>query len=355
MSAFKMRELLDLLKMDQFKVKKYVTKQLKKAGYMPIVADGFVYAEGDIPIGMIAHMDTVCTAPPRWVNNDNGVISNSNKKDCLGADDRAGIYGILHLIREGYRPTVIFTEDEEIGCVGADKFAQCGFELDLNYLIELDRQGIDDAVYYECDNVDFEDYITSFGFKTAMGSYSDISKIAPQLGVSAVNLSIGYHGQHTSREILIISQMLRTIKRVSTMLDDANGVKFEWVDKSYKKYFTKEDDWFDKKWGASYTAKWHEDDDYEDDDSYHTYSSANTLVNLKIVPVVDCWINYTTGDYDFVEADGSELLFIGNDDNVYDSVGKEVQVILFSDDYHQLYYEDMVKINKKIADRNKRY
>ena len=46
-------------------------------------------------------------------------------------------------------------------------------------------------------------FIESTGyFKTAWGSVSDISTIAPALGVAAVNLSSGYFDEHTTRETL---------------------------------------------------------------------------------------------------------------------------------------------------------
>lgn len=49
----------------------------------------------------------------------------------LGSDDRAGVYAIIQIIEAGYKPHVIFTTDEEIGAVGAQKliedFPECPF------------------------------------------------------------------------------------------------------------------------------------------------------------------------------------------------------------------------------------
>ncbi|MBO6179870.1 MAG: hypothetical protein J6O04_11890 [Selenomonadaceae bacterium] len=44
---------------------------------------------------------------------------------------------------------------------------------------------------------DFKNYITLKGYRTAFGSFSDISVIAPALDVAAVNLSSGYYYAHT--------------------------------------------------------------------------------------------------------------------------------------------------------------
>ena len=55
----------------------------------------------------------------------------------------------------------------------------------LKFIVKIDRRGNHDAVYYDCDNLEFEKCITSKGFKTAFGSFSDISYVALELGVAA--------------------------------------------------------------------------------------------------------------------------------------------------------------------------
>lgn len=139
----------------------------------------------------------------------------------LGADDRAGVFSILEIIERGYRPTVILTTDEEVGGIGAAAVA-ADFDkapTDLNFLIELDRQGSNDAVYYDCDNPLFEEYITRFGFVTDIGSFSDICFICPTWGIAGVNLSIGYFNEHSLGEHLRVKDMMCTIDRVCAILD----------------------------------------------------------------------------------------------------------------------------------------
>ncbi len=95
-------------------------------------------------------------------------------------------------------------------------------ELDaLKFLVEIDRRGNNDAVYHDCRNPDFEDYISSKGFVTARGSFSDISLVAPELGVAAVNLSSGYYNAHSLREYINCAELERTIERVLDIVDDA--------------------------------------------------------------------------------------------------------------------------------------
>lgn len=54
----------------------------------------------------------------------------------LGADDRAGIFAIIQIIKSGLRPHIILTTDEEVGGVGADLLSKNGNPFaDLRYII----------------------------------------------------------------------------------------------------------------------------------------------------------------------------------------------------------------------------
>lgn len=154
--------------------------------------------------------------------------------------DRCGVYAISKLYEMSkVKPWLLFTCDEEVGGVGASYFCDSYFagelpdELDeLKMLIEIDRKGSNDAVYYDCRNSKFEDYITSKGFVTNYGSFIDISVIAPELNVATVNWSSGYHNPHTLYEYINRRQLENVIGRVATMIDDAmrnDFPKYEYV------------------------------------------------------------------------------------------------------------------------------
>ena len=76
-------------------------------------------------------------------------------------------------------------------------------------------------MYYDCDNPEFEAYITSKGFETQCGSLSDISLLAPALGVAAVNLSSGYYNAHTQHEYIDRKHLNATVKKVVEIVADA--------------------------------------------------------------------------------------------------------------------------------------
>lgn len=193
-----------------------------KSKYARVVeTQDYIYAEGEIPIALVAHLDTVFDKPAPaheiFYDRQKNVIWSPYG---LGADDRAGVFAIATIIKTtGLRPHVIFTTDEEKGALGATVLSQieCPFK-DLKYIIELDRRGANDCVFYDCENMEFIDYVEGFGFVEAIGSFSDISMICEGWGVAGVNLSIGYRDEHTYTEILSVGHMLQTIDKVITML-----------------------------------------------------------------------------------------------------------------------------------------
>ena len=211
-----------------------LTEFLKKHYDNVIIKEGgYIIAEGQLPVALVAHLDTVGQFPPRDIYHD---VEQSImwSPQLLGADDRAGVFAIVKIVNDGYRPYIILTCDEEIGCVGASKIVndfnyQCPWR-DLKAIIQLDRRGHDDAVYYDCNNQEFEKFINSYGFSTADGTFSDISAIAPAFGVAAVNLSIGYLNEHSNIETLNTMWMEDTIIKVKKIISDIDSYKkFKYV------------------------------------------------------------------------------------------------------------------------------
>lgn len=200
-----------------------------------VVEDDYIYAKGTLPVALVAHMDTVFDEPPEsWSifhDKESGVYWSPYG---LGADDRAGVFGIITLINAGYRPTVILTLGEEVGGTGAKHFAySIPIDPNIKFFIELDRQGRNDCVFYGCDNPNFTGFITNFGFKEEQGSFSDISFICPAWGIAGVNLSVGYYNEHSYTEIFFEFYLLRTICLVADILDTEVEEPFKYIPRKY--------------------------------------------------------------------------------------------------------------------------
>lgn len=229
-----------LCRKSQKSMKKFVTERLENSGYTPVVGDGYVYAEGTVPVLLVAHMDTVHKKLCKTVNykydKDSGLFGVESPEG-IGGDDRCGIFMIFEVIKE-LNCSVLFTEDEEIGGVGATKFTQTDIKPNVNYIIEFDRRGSNDAVFYDCDNPEFTDFICDGFYKEKWGSFSDISYVAPHLGVAAVNLSCGYYEAHTTKEYVIINEMLESIEQAKKIIKKECDQPFEYIEaKGYGGYY----------------------------------------------------------------------------------------------------------------------
>lgn len=197
-------------------------------GRTTVCKNSYILVRGEAPIMLVAHLDTVHKTPVRHIcKTQNGGILMSPQG--IGGDDRCGVYALVTVYEQSaVKPWLLFTCDEEVGGVGASAFCtrfQKGKlpkkELEsLKMLVEIDRKGRNDAVYYDCDNPEFEEYITSKGFETEWGSFSDISLLAPALGVAAVNLSSGYYNAHTQHEYIDRKHLNATVKKVVEIVAD---------------------------------------------------------------------------------------------------------------------------------------
>lgn len=238
-----MKDFKAICKMDESTLKAYLDQYLTSKGYITVNEDGFLYARGTVPVLVVAHLDTVHKEKVGEIHDVNGRISSPQG---IGGDDRCGVFIIMNLIKE-LNCSVLFCEKEEVGCVGAIKFtkATCEMEtskgeiieskyvdnLDVNYIVEFDRRGNKDAVFYSCDNKDFTKFITeTTGFKEEHGSFTDISRVAPAAGIAAVNLSSGYYNAHTTSEYVEYKDMMNTLE-VAKKLIATESEAYEYIEK----------------------------------------------------------------------------------------------------------------------------
>ena len=206
----------------------------KKFNGISLISKGnFILVHGQAPVLLVAHLDTVHDKPVRDIclSPDKNILMSPQG---IGGDDRCGVFALCHIFHSTQiKPWLLFTCNEEIGGLGANSFCLAHKqnllpkELDaLKFIIEIDRKGKNDAVFYDCANSDFENYITSKGFKTAQGSFSDISLIAPELGIAAVNLSCGYHNAHSLHEYINRAELELTIKKLIEIIADSSRTDF---------------------------------------------------------------------------------------------------------------------------------
>ena len=305
---------VELCKMTQKELIKFLPNELMKAGYTNvIVGDGYIYAKGTVPVLLTAHMDTVHKETIKdfyeYVNEKGQHVLSSPQG--IGGDDRCGIYMILDIIKK-HKCSVLFCEDEESGGIGSRKFCKTEFIEDLSelkYLIELDRMNGTDAVFYDCDNAEFTQFIEdNTGYKEAYGSFSDISNLAPECMVAAVNLSCGYYHAHTLGDEVVVEEMLNTIKVVKELLT-AECEQFVYEEAKYSGYYGRCYNYgygyygygYGSGYAKGYGSKYYDDDD--DDYDWDDYDSASYAKANKDASAVK-------GKYDWYDKDPAVILYV---------------------------------------------
>ena len=286
--------LYEIIRKPQAKLKKYINYKLKQFGYAPINKDGFLYAEGELPVLLVAHLDTVHKENVKHICvSEDGVIMSPQG---IGGDDRCGVYMIMELVKQ-LKCHVLFCEDEEIGGVGAAKFVKSKIRPAVNYIIEFDRKGSDDAVFYDCDNQEFTDFILDFGYNFAFGSFSDIDVIAPALGVAAVNLSSGYYKAHLENEYIKLEDVKKNISRAAKIITTPTNL-FIYVEAERYRYYD----------------FWHKTYDYYTD-LYKDYADLDCLtVDAMAVDFATSYLRSDFGEY--VEVSWNEV-YIDSAGTVY--------------------------------------
>ena len=244
------KEFVKICKLSQKELRSYLISELAKYYDEVVKEDGFVYVKGNDKIALTAHMDTT----PRveygkrkkvkevyeYVEKGKTIV---HSPQGIGGDDRCGVYMIMEILkRTELRPTIVFCEDEEIGCVGSSKFTKTDYIKDLSdmyFIIELDRRGNNDIVFYDDTNEDFHKYVAEVTkYVEEWGSCSDISYLCPDCGVAGVNISCGYYDEHHVYEKVVLEEMERTLNTTIKLIKDGleKGVQYEYIEKVYGRW-----------------------------------------------------------------------------------------------------------------------
>lgn len=194
---------------------------------------------GEIPILLVAHLDTVHKEIPKQIFFDKSAKVMWSPQG-IGGDDRCGVFAILKILEE-YEPYILFTTEEETGGKGARKFTNeflWNLKDEICFMIEIDRRGDKQAVFYDCGNDDFINYILDFGFKEEYGSFSDICILSKAYDIASVNLSAGYYNEHTKEEIIDLNATYNTINTVKLILADTENFAFyDYQEVVYNNYY----------------------------------------------------------------------------------------------------------------------
>lgn len=232
---------IDVLTKTQTEMLEWLPEVLADYGYQLKVTDYMIQAissEKNQPC-LVAHLDTINTKRKNYsygnyystgstlstekdrtpeeediLVTDHYILLSPERKSsiqCLGADDRVGVKTILDILEMGLRPHILFTTDEEVGCVGSRKAVEENALEGLreaSMLIQIDR-GVHERSWHEMVTYDFdpESHKEIFDelrktYTMATGSYTDVAVLGPHLNKPIVNVSASYRHEHTTDEFI---------------------------------------------------------------------------------------------------------------------------------------------------------
>lgn len=235
---------IDVLTKTQSQMLEWLPEVLLDYGYSVTVTDYMIMGISplDNQVGLVAHLDTINTKSKsyfgkydygyssKYFNNyteeektpevqdilvtDRYILLSPEHKDsidCLGADDRCGVKTILDVLASGLRPHILFTTDEEIGCVGSRKAVEENAVEELkkaSMLIQIDR-GVHEGSWHEMVTYSFDPTSQPEIFKQlentytmATGSFTDVAVLGEHLDKPIVNVSASYMNEHHTDEFI---------------------------------------------------------------------------------------------------------------------------------------------------------
>jgi len=213
---------------------------------------------GESDVMFTAHLDTATSALSEVVHVFEGVNIKTDGKSILGADDKAGVTIMLHMIENNIPGLYYFFLGEEVGCVGSRKVATKYKEEKqegINKVISFDRRGTTSVITYQsasrCCSDKFGDELSkqlnladsSFSYKKdTTGLLTDSIQFV-KLYPECTNISVGYQHEHTYSEVQNIEHLEKLAEAC---------LKVDWNNLPVDRDITKSDYSYDSYYGSGY-------------------------------------------------------------------------------------------------------
>lgn len=167
-----------------------------------------------------SHLDTACKDSTPVTHVFDGNMIKTDGKTILGADDKAGVTILLHLIKNKIPGLYYFFIGEEVGCIGSGLAAKYDkFKGLYDRIISFDRRDTGSVITFQsslrCCSETFADSLCTELNRNGMnyrsdngGVYTDSAEFT-HLIPECTNISVGYYKEHTTNESQDIKHLAR--------------------------------------------------------------------------------------------------------------------------------------------------
>jgi acetylornithine deacetylase/succinyl-diaminopimelate desuccinylase-like protein len=177
---------------------------------------------GNAPVMWCCHTDTVHgLGGPQRIEVRDGMLrlaADEDLSNCLGADDTAGCWLMIEMIKAGRPGLYVFHRDEESGGRGSEWIVENNPDLlaGIMFAIAFDRKGTKSVITHQiggrcCSDAFAWSLARQLGpmFEPdATGTFTDTANFTELVG-ECTNISVGYYDQHTRKERLDIAAIAR--------------------------------------------------------------------------------------------------------------------------------------------------
>lgn len=215
----------------------FIREFIEPLGVERDAAGNLIKTIGNSPVLWSCHTDTVHKEPGHQkitIRGDLLCVPLSSKRDCLGADDTAGIWLMREMIHAGTAGMYIFHRGEEVGGIGSKYIADMtpGLLSGIKFAIALDRKGFHDVIthqgYGRCCSDAFAQSLAKelgMGYRPdSTGLFTDTANYMHAIP-ECTNLSVGYAHAHSSMETQSISHLVEL--RDALIALDVDKLKME--------------------------------------------------------------------------------------------------------------------------------
>ena len=213
------------------------------------IHNNYFYKIGNSRTIFASHLDTVSRESTIVTHIFDDHMISTDGKTTLGADDKAGVTIMLHLIKNNVPGLYYFFIGEEVGCIGsglASSISMKDFKGKYDRIISFDRRGTDSVITYQsstrcCSDVFADSLAKQLNLsgmkyrKDEGGVYTDSAEfidIIPE----CTNISVGYYKEHTFNESQDIKH-LEDLSSACLLVDWENlPTQRDITKKEYKSY-----------------------------------------------------------------------------------------------------------------------
>lgn len=193
--------------------KEFIRRYIVPLGAKPVGLNWMVQIPGDTETLFSCHTDTVHHKGgfQQVAYDMNMKMAFKEDKECLGADDTAGVWLMIEMIKAKVPGTYMFHYGEERGCIGSKWMADKNEEFlkQFKRAVAFDRRGHTSIITHQmsrcCCSDTFGDALAAqLGLdykRDDTGLYTDTASYAGIIP-ECTNISVGYNNQHCASETL---------------------------------------------------------------------------------------------------------------------------------------------------------